>query len=62
MFKKRYITPVKWFYGITESKAIDAIYSLDRSSLKRIVDAYKDETERANAKAKEERRRRKNER
>ena len=59
MFKKRYITPVKWFYGISETKAMDAIYSLDRSSLKRIADAYKDETERAKAKAKEERRRKK---
>lgn len=59
MFKKKYITAAKWFYGITESKAIDAVYSLDRSSLKRIENAYKDETERAKAKAKEERKRKK---
>lgn len=62
MFKRKYVTAVKWFYGISEAKALDAVYSLDRSSLKRIADAYKDETERAKAKAKEERRRRKNER
>ena len=62
MFKMKYIPAVKWFYGITESKAIDAVYSLDRTSLKRIADAYKAEAERAKAKAKEERRRRKNER
>ena len=59
MFKRKYITAVKWFYGISETKAMDAVYSLDRPSLKRIADAYKDETERAKAKAKEERRRRK---
>lgn len=59
MFKRKYITPVKWFYGISETKAMDAVYSLDRSSLKRIADAYKDETERAKAKAKEERKRKK---
>lgn len=55
MFKSKYINSVKWFYGISEAKAINAIYSLDRTSLKRIADAYKDEAERAKARTKEER-------
>ena len=59
MFKRKYVTAVKWFYGISETKAMDAVYSLDRTSLKRIENAYKDETERAKAKAKEERKRKK---